>query len=85
MRISSDKVVSRKIPEQQTWCHTHDTTTPEAPRQENREKRLLAPLGIPPRDALRERTPNRQAEGRSHLRRQLRAPRLRLKAALAPS
>nr|DAS53085.1 MAG TPA: hypothetical protein [Caudoviricetes sp.] len=33
MRINSDKAVSRKIPEQQTWCHTH-TTTPEAPRQD---------------------------------------------------
>nr|DAY12998.1 MAG TPA: hypothetical protein [Caudoviricetes sp.] len=52
MRISSGKVVSRKIPEQQTWCHPHAAPTPETPRQENQEKRLLVPLGYPPRAAL---------------------------------
>nr|DAS53084.1 MAG TPA: hypothetical protein [Caudoviricetes sp.] len=43
------------------------------------------PLESSLRDALQERPPNRQAKGRSHLSLQLRAPRLRLKAALAPS
>nr|DAX87751.1 MAG TPA: hypothetical protein [Caudoviricetes sp.] len=54
MRISSGKVVSRKIPEQQTWCQPHAAPTPEPPRQENREKRLLVPLENSLRDALRE-------------------------------
>nr|DAJ69964.1 MAG TPA: hypothetical protein [Caudoviricetes sp.] len=30
----------------------HTVPTPETPRQENQEKRLLAPLGYPPRAAL---------------------------------
>nr|DAY23018.1 MAG TPA: hypothetical protein [Caudoviricetes sp.] len=85
MRISSGKVISRKIPEQQTWCHPHGTPTPETPHQDCQEKRLPATLENHPRDALQERPPNRQAKGRSHLGLQLPAPQPQLKAALAPS
>nr|DAS06942.1 MAG TPA: hypothetical protein [Caudoviricetes sp.] len=67
MRIRSDKVVSRKIPEQQTWCHPHATPTPETPHQDCQEKRLPATLASHPRDALRGRPPNRQAAAGSHL------------------
>nr|DAQ93667.1 MAG TPA: hypothetical protein [Caudoviricetes sp.] len=67
MRIISDKVVSRKFPEQQTWCQPHATPTPETPRQDCQEKLLPATLENRPHASLRVRPPNHQAAAGPHL------------------